>query len=191
MFFDDLKISRKLTLGFAAVTLTMAGMGGAMLVNLRTLDHARDEIKESRQIVAALDEAKFFMTRQENSYRGYLLSKDEYYIDRVNKHRANFKKRLDTAKAALEEGVHLIGLSVLSGSHVEMVEDVFNQLDQVGLKGLPVVIGGIIPESDAKLLKERGIAAVYTPKDIDMNGIMVDILNLIRQANDLKPVAAV
>ncbi|MFZ1640605.1 MAG: protein meaA [Candidatus Contendobacter sp.] len=95
------------------------------------------------------------------------------------------------AKAALEEGVHLIGLSVLSGSHVEMVEDVFNQLDKVDLKGLPVVIGGIIPESDAKLLKERGIAAVYTPKDIDMNGIMVDILNLIRKAHDLKPVAAV
>jgi (2R)-ethylmalonyl-CoA mutase len=65
---------------------------------------------------------------------------------------------------------------------------VFNQLDQVGLKGLPVVIGGIIPESDAKLLKERGIAAVYTPKDIDMNGIMVDILNLVRKSHDLKPV---
>ncbi|MCP5159392.1 MAG: protein meaA [Gammaproteobacteria bacterium] len=92
------------------------------------------------------------------------------------------------AKAALEEGVHLIGLSVLSGSHVEMVEDVFNQLSQVGLKNLPVVIGGIIPESDAKLLKERGISAVYTPKDIDMNGIMVDILNLIRKAHDLQPV---
>ena len=95
------------------------------------------------------------------------------------------------AKAALEEGVHLIGLSVLSGSHVEMVEDVFNQLDKVGLKGLPVVIGGIIPENDAKMLKEKGIAAVYTPKDIDLNGIMVDILNLIRKAHDLKPVAAV
>ncbi len=94
------------------------------------------------------------------------------------------------AKAALEEGVHLIGLSVLSGSHVEMVEDVFNQLNRVGLKGLPVVIGGIIPENDARLLKEKGIAAVYTPKDIDLNGIMVDILNLIRKANDLQPVAA-
>ncbi|MCP5124121.1 MAG: protein meaA [Gammaproteobacteria bacterium] len=93
------------------------------------------------------------------------------------------------AKAALEEGVHLIGLSVLSGSHVEMVEDVFNQLSQVGLKNLPVVIGGIIPESDAKLLKEHGISAVYTPKDIDMNGIMVDILNLIRKNHDLQPVA--
>ena len=95
------------------------------------------------------------------------------------------------AKAALEEGVHLIGLSVLSGSHVEMVEDVFNYLEQAGLKNLPVVIGGIIPESDAVLLKERGIAAVYTPKDIDMNGIMVDILNLIRKNHDLPPVAAV
>ncbi len=91
------------------------------------------------------------------------------------------------AKAALEEGVHLIGLSVLSGSHIEMVEDVFSQLDKVGLKGLPVVIGGIIPESDARMLKERGIAAVYTPKDIDMNGIMVDILNLVRKSHDLKP----
>ncbi len=92
------------------------------------------------------------------------------------------------AKAALEEGVHLIGLSVLSGSHVEMVEDVFNYLDQAGLKNLPVVIGGIIPESDAQLLKARGISAVYTPKDIDMNGIMVDILNLIRKNHDLPPV---
>lgn len=92
------------------------------------------------------------------------------------------------AKAALEEGVHLVGLSVLSGSHVEMVEDVFVHLDKMGLKGLPVVIGGIIPEADAKLLKERGIAAVYTPKDIDMNGIMIDILNLIRQSRSLAPV---
>lgn len=48
-----------------------------------------------------------------------------------------------------------------------------------------MVIGGIIPESDAALLKERGIAAVYTPKDIDMNGIMVDILNLIRKHHEL------
>jgi (2R)-ethylmalonyl-CoA mutase len=93
------------------------------------------------------------------------------------------------AKAALEEGVHLIGLSVLSGSHIEMVEDVFARLEQVGLQGLPVVIGGIIPESDARLLKEKGIAAVYTPKDIDMNSIMLDILNLIRSAHGLQPVA--
>ncbi len=92
------------------------------------------------------------------------------------------------AKAALEEGVHLIGLSVLSGSHIEMIEDVFSQLNKIGLKGLPIVIGGIIPESDARLLRENGVAAVYTPKDIDMNRIMVDILNLIRRTNNLEPV---
>ncbi|WP_312160568.1 methyl-accepting chemotaxis protein [Phenylobacterium sp.] len=103
MSFDNLKISRKLALGFAAVVLTMAGMGGAMLVNLRTLDHARLEIKESREVLTALDEAKFFMTRQENSYRGYLLSKNDYYVERVNKHRANFKKRLDAARAGLTD----------------------------------------------------------------------------------------
>ena len=59
----------------------------------------------------------------------------------------------------------------------------------MGLQGLPVVIGGIIPESDARLLKDKGIAAVYTPKDIDMNSIMLDILNLIRSAHSLQPVA--
>ena len=94
------------------------------------------------------------------------------------------------AKAALEEGVHLIGLSVLSGSHLEMVEDVFQHLQAAGLHNMPVVIGGIIPENDAKLLKERGISAVYTPKDIDMNGIMLDILNLIRGCNSMAAVTA-
>ena len=74
MLFDNLKISRKLAIGFTAVTLTMAGMGGAMLVNLRALDEARIEIKESRETLTALSEAKFYLTRQENSYRGYLLS---------------------------------------------------------------------------------------------------------------------
>lgn len=100
MLFDNLKISRKLTLGFAAVTLTMAGMGGAMLVNLRALDEARVEIKESRETLVTLNEAKFYLTRQENSYRGYLLSKNDYYLERVDKHRANFKTRLDAARPA-------------------------------------------------------------------------------------------
>ena len=103
MFLDNLKISRKLALGFAAVVLTMAGMGGAMMVNLRTLDHAREQITESREVLSAIDAAKFFMTRQENSYRGYLLSKSDYYVERVNKHRANFKKRLDAARAGLSD----------------------------------------------------------------------------------------
>ena len=107
MPFDNLKISRKLTLGFAAVTLTMAGMGGAMFLNLRALDAARVEIRESRETLQALDEAKFYLTRQENSYRGYLLSKDAYYLDRIDKHRANFKTRLTAARGLLNDSPEL------------------------------------------------------------------------------------
>lgn len=91
------------------------------------------------------------------------------------------------AKAAQEEGVHLIGLSVLSGSHMELAEDVFSELDKVGLRDIPVVMGGIIPEADAHELKARGMAAVYTPKDADLNGIMADIVNIIRESHGLTP----
>ena len=91
------------------------------------------------------------------------------------------------ARAAQEEGVHLIGLSVLSGSHLELVQDIFRELQKVGLPDLPVVIGGIIPERDAQQLREQGIAAVYTPKDMDMNSIMLDMVNIIRHAHGLQP----
>jgi (2R)-ethylmalonyl-CoA mutase len=91
------------------------------------------------------------------------------------------------AKAALEEGVHLIGLSVLSGSHIELVEDIFAELDKVGLAELPVIIGGIIPEADKRKLEASGIAAVYTPKDSDLNAIMMDMVNIIREFNGLEP----
>ncbi|MDO9433581.1 MAG: methyl-accepting chemotaxis protein [Phenylobacterium sp.] len=115
MLFDNLKISRKLALGFTAVTLTMAGMGGAMLVNLRALDEARIEIKESRETLTALSEAKFYLTRQENSYRGYLLSKNDYYLERVDKHRANFKQRLDAAREQLIDSPELAAKVDLAG----------------------------------------------------------------------------
>ncbi len=91
------------------------------------------------------------------------------------------------AKAALEEGAHLIGLSVLSGSHLELVEDIFTELDEAGVHEVPVIIGGIIPEDDAARLREHGIAAVYTPKDIDLNGIMGDMVNIIRESHGLAP----
>ena len=84
------------------------------------------------------------------------------------------------AKAAQEEGVHLVGLSVLSGSHLELIDDVFDQMGKVGLDDVPVIMGGIIPEDDAIVLKDRGIAAVYTPKDIDLNKIMLDMIDIIR-----------
>ncbi len=93
------------------------------------------------------------------------------------------------ARAAQEEGVHLIGLSVLSGSHIELAADIAKELEQLGLADLPVIIGGIIPEQDAAHLKRQGIAAVYTPKDVDMNAIMADMLNIIRQHNGLETYA--
>ena len=90
------------------------------------------------------------------------------------------------ARAAQEEGVHLIGLSVLSGSHIELAADIARELKQLGLENLPLLLGGIIPEEDAEKLKQQGIAAIYTPKDVDMNAIMADILNIIRQRNGLE-----
>jgi (2R)-ethylmalonyl-CoA mutase len=89
------------------------------------------------------------------------------------------------ARAAQEEGVHLIGLSVLSGSHMELVADLRAELEKAGSGDLPVVIGGIIPEEDAALLRERGIQAVFTPKDHDMNAIMAEMVGIIRRHNGL------
>lgn len=89
------------------------------------------------------------------------------------------------ARAAQEEGAHLIGLSVLSGSHLELVEDIQKQLKALQLENVPVVLGGIIPDDDAEALLASGVKAVYTPKDVDMNGIMDNIVEVIRQANGL------
>jgi (2R)-ethylmalonyl-CoA mutase len=91
------------------------------------------------------------------------------------------------ARAAQEEGVHLIGLSVLSGSHLELVEDIRGELDKLGLAALPLVIGGIIPEEDARRLEQLGVQAVFTPKDVDMNAIMGQMVDIIRRANGLEP----
>ncbi len=81
-------------------------------------------------------------------------------------------------RAAIDEGVHVVGLSILSGSHVSLVKDVIAKLDENGAAGLPVVVGGIIPQEDATTLKEMGVAAVYTPKDFQLNDIMSDIVRL-------------
>jgi (2R)-ethylmalonyl-CoA mutase len=84
--------------------------------------------------------------------------------------------------AALEEGVHVIGLSILSGSHIALVREVMERLNKVGLSAVPVVVGGIIPPSDAAQLTAFGVARVYTPKDYDVTAIMADIVELVEQA---------
>lgn len=83
----------------------------------------------------------------------------------------------ELAISAEEEGVHIIGLSVLSGSHLELVEGVLQALAKRGLK-LPVVVGGIIPPADAKTLLAAGVAAVYTPKDSDLNKNISEVVEI-------------
>ena len=85
--------------------------------------------------------------------------------------------------AAIAEDVHCVGLSILSGSHMELVPDVLAGLRAAGLDDVPVIVGGIIPESDGKRLIEQGVAAVYTPKDFGLTAIMGGIVDVIRRAN--------
>jgi ethylmalonyl-CoA mutase len=82
-------------------------------------------------------------------------------------------------RAALDESVHVVGLSILSGSHVPLVRDVMDRMRQEGLTDVPVIVGGIIPPEDARTLKSFGVAAVYTPKDFQLNDIMADIVRLV------------
>jgi len=81
--------------------------------------------------------------------------------------------------ATLEEGVHVVGLSILSGSHVPLVKAVMDRMRASGLDDVPVVVGGIIPSDDAERLKAAGVAAVYTPKDFQLNEIMAEIVRLV------------
>ncbi len=86
-------------------------------------------------------------------------------------------------RAALDEAVHVVGLSILSGSHVPLVKEVMEKMRAEGLDEIPVIVGGIIPPEDAVKLKAFGVAAVYTPKDFQLNDIMADIVKLVdRQA---------
>ena len=81
--------------------------------------------------------------------------------------------------SALEEGVHLIGLSILSGSHLALVPEVAERLRAAGLGDVPLVVGGIIPDADAERLRREGIAAVYTPKNFELDNIMSDLIDLV------------
>jgi (2R)-ethylmalonyl-CoA mutase len=84
--------------------------------------------------------------------------------------------------AALEESVHVVGLSILSGGHASLVADVLDGLRKAGIGEVPVVVGGIIPPGDAEALIEAGVARVYTPKDFDLTQIMRDIVVVVDQA---------
>jgi (2R)-ethylmalonyl-CoA mutase len=92
---------------------------------------------------------------------------------------------LQIATSAAHEGVHVIGLSILSGSHAELIPAVMAALRDAGVENVPVIVGGIIPEADAAKLREEGVAAIYTPKDWDLNAMMRDIVELVAERNSL------
>jgi (2R)-ethylmalonyl-CoA mutase len=87
----------------------------------------------------------------------------------------------EIVNAARKEKAHVVGLSVLSGSHLPLVEDVVGRMKQAGLN-VPVVVGGIIPPEDAAELEKAGVAAVYTPKDFELNRIMSDVVRIVERA---------
>jgi (2R)-ethylmalonyl-CoA mutase len=92
----------------------------------------------------------------------------------------------EIVSAAKAGEVHVIGLSILSGSHVPLIQEVMTRLRAENMDHIPVAVGGIIPEEDAEKLRSFGVAKVYTPKDFELNRIMMDIVHLV----DPKPVAA-
>jgi ethylmalonyl-CoA mutase len=94
------------------------------------------------------------------------------------------------ARSAVDEGVHVIGLSILSGSHRELIPTVMEALREAGGGDIPVVAGGIIPEADVAPLREAGVAAVYTPKDFEISRIMADIVALVAERNGIAAPAA-
>ena len=87
--------------------------------------------------------------------------------------------------AAVAEDVHLVGISILSGSHMELVPEVLDRLRAEGIDDVPVIVGGIIPDSDARALKALGVAEVFTPKDFGLNDIMSRFVDVIREAHGL------
>ncbi|HYH88552.1 MAG TPA: protein meaA [Solirubrobacteraceae bacterium] len=93
------------------------------------------------------------------------------------------------ARSAVDEGVHVIGLSILSGSHLELIPTVIQALREAGGADIPLVVGGIIPDADVAPLRAAGVAAVYTPKDFELTRILRDVVGLVAARNGL-PTAA-
>ena len=89
---------------------------------------------------------------------------------------------LTLAEQVIEEDVHVVGLSVLSGSHLQVVPAVLEGLKAAGLDDVPVVVGGIVPTADAARLREVGVARVFTPKDFEITDVLSEIVDAIEAA---------
>ncbi len=85
----------------------------------------------------------------------------------------------EIVEAARTENAHIVGISILSGSHIPLIEELMTRMRAAGMDGIPVIAGGIIPDDDAERLRAMGVARVYTPKDFELNRIMFDIVALV------------
>ena len=89
----------------------------------------------------------------------------------------------EIVQSARDEGVHVIGLSILSGSHSVLVTDVLQGLKDQKMQSIPVIVGGIIPEDDANNLRAAGVKRVYTPKDYDLTRIVDEIVDTVAESH--------
>lgn len=90
------------------------------------------------------------------------------------------------AESAMQEGVHIIGLSILSGSHLDLMPEIVRNMKKRGLADIPLVVGGIIPEADMEKMYHAGVKKIYTPKDFNLNDIMNGIVDVVAQANHVE-----
>lgn len=90
------------------------------------------------------------------------------------------------AESAMQEGVHIIGLSILSGSHLDLIPEMVKNMKKRGLANIPLVVGGIIPEADMKKMYHAGVKRIYTPKDFNLNDIMNGIVDVVAQTNHVE-----
>ncbi|VAV88984.1 Ethylmalonyl-CoA mutase, methylsuccinyl-CoA-forming [hydrothermal vent metagenome] len=93
----------------------------------------------------------------------------------------------EIVSSALEHKVHAVGLSILSGSHIPLVRQVMDLMDQAGLSAVPVVVGGIIPKEDEQILLDMGVARIYTPKNYQMTDIMADVADMVGRRHNSYP----
>ncbi len=89
------------------------------------------------------------------------------------------------AESAMQEGVHVVGLSILSGSHGELIPDVIQNMKKRGIGDIPLILGGIIPRDDIPEMRKAGVKKVYTPEDFDLNKIMMEIVGVVAEANHI------
>lgn len=90
------------------------------------------------------------------------------------------------AESAMQEGVHVVGLSILSGSHTDLIPEVMRKMKERGIGNIPVILGGIIPQNDIQGMCNAGVKRVYTPRDFDLNKIMMEITDVVAEANNIK-----